>query len=55
MNCLAPGLGSLGWCGLNPLQPIGADSKLHQRKRTQLDRLYQRVVDDLGQLSGINR
>jgi hypothetical protein len=32
------------------LQPIVADSKLQQRKRTQLDRLYQRVVDDLDQL-----
>ena len=32
------------------LQPFSADSKLHQQKRTQLDRLYQRVVDDLNKL-----
>jgi len=32
------------------LQPIKADSKLQQHKRSQLDRLYQRVVDDLDQL-----
>jgi len=32
------------------LQPVKADSKLQQQKRSQLDRLYQRVVDDLDQL-----
>ncbi len=32
------------------LQPVSADSKLQRRKRTQLDRLYQRVADDLDQL-----
>ena len=32
------------------LQPFPADSTLQQQKRTQLDRLYQRVLDDLDQL-----
>jgi hypothetical protein len=32
------------------LTPVPADSRLHQRKRSQLDRLYQRVVDDLDHL-----
>ena len=32
------------------LQPFSGDSKLQQQKRTQLDKLYQRVVDDLNQL-----
>jgi hypothetical protein len=32
------------------LQPIKGDSKLQQEKRSQLDRLYQHVVDDLDQL-----
>jgi hypothetical protein len=32
------------------LQPVKSDSKLQQQKRSQLDRLYQRVVDDLDQL-----
>src|SRR6516164_489938 len=32
------------------LQPVSADSTLQQQKRTQLDRLYQRVLDDLDQL-----
>ena len=32
------------------LQPVSGDSKLQQQKRSQLDRLYQRVVDDLDQL-----
>jgi hypothetical protein len=32
------------------LQPYRADSKLHEHKRTQLDRLYQKVVDDLDNL-----
>ena len=36
------------------LQPYRyrADSKLQQRKRTQLDRLYQKIVDDLDELLG---
>jgi hypothetical protein len=32
------------------LQPFSGDSKLQKQKRTLLDRLYQRVVDDLNQL-----
>ena len=32
------------------LQPVKGDTKLLQQKRSQLDRLYQRVVDDLDQL-----
>jgi hypothetical protein len=32
------------------LQPVSGDSRLPQQKRTQLDRLCQRVVDDLDQL-----
>ena len=32
------------------LQPFSADSKLQQHKRSQLDRLYQRVVDDIDKL-----
>jgi hypothetical protein len=32
------------------LQPVKGDSKLQQQKRSQLDRLYQRVADDLDQL-----
>ena len=32
------------------LQPFPGDSQLHQQKRHQLDRLYQRVVDDLDTL-----
>jgi hypothetical protein len=32
------------------LQPFPGDSKLQQQKRTQLDKLYQRVVDDLNKL-----
>lgn len=32
------------------LQPVAADSKLKAQKRSQLDRLYQRVVDDLDRL-----
>jgi hypothetical protein len=32
------------------LHPITADRKLHQQKRTQLDRLYQRIADDIDQL-----
>ena len=34
------------------LQPYRSDSKLQQRKRTQLDRLYQKIVDDLDKLLG---
>jgi hypothetical protein len=32
------------------LQPFAGDSQLQQQKRSQLDRLYQRVVDDLNKL-----
>ena len=32
------------------LRPFSGDTKLQQQKRTQLDRLYQRVVDDLNKL-----
>jgi hypothetical protein len=32
------------------LHPIPGDTKLQQQKRTQLDRLYQRIADDLDQL-----
>jgi hypothetical protein len=32
------------------LQPYRADSKLQDYKRTQLDRLYQKIVDDLDEL-----
>ncbi len=32
------------------LSPIKADAKLESKRRTQLDRLYQRVVDDLDTL-----
>jgi hypothetical protein len=32
------------------LQPFAGDSKLQQEKRSQLDRLYQRIVDDLNKL-----
>jgi hypothetical protein len=32
------------------LSPIKADAKLEVRKRSQLDRLYQRVVNDLDAL-----
>lgn len=32
------------------LQPFAGDSKLHHQKRSQLDRLYQRIVDDLNKL-----
>ena len=34
------------------LRPYRADSKLQQQKRTQLDRLYQKIVDDLDNLLG---
>jgi hypothetical protein len=34
------------------LQPYRADAKLQHHKRTQLDRLYQRIVDDLDELLG---
>jgi hypothetical protein len=34
------------------LQPYRADSKLEVHKRTQLDRLYQKVIDDLNELVG---
>ncbi len=32
------------------LQPLSGDTRLQQQKRCQLDRLYQRVVDDLDKL-----
>jgi DNA-binding transcriptional ArsR family regulator len=32
------------------LQPFSGDTRLEQQKRCQLDRLYQRVVDDLDKL-----
>jgi hypothetical protein len=32
------------------LQPFPADTKLQQQKRCQIDRLYQRVTDDLNKL-----
>jgi len=32
------------------LSPVSADTKLQQQNRSQLDRLYQRVVDDLDKL-----
>ena len=32
------------------LQPYRADSKLQDHKRTQLDRLYQKILDDLDEL-----
>ena len=34
------------------LSPINADARIDQPKRSQLDRLYQRVVDDLDALVG---
>jgi len=34
------------------VQPYRADSKLKIHKRTQLDRLYQKVIDDLDELVG---
>ena len=35
-----------------PFSPVSADAGIHQQKRSQLDRLYQRVVDDLDALVG---
>ncbi len=32
------------------LSPVSGDRKLEQQKRSQLDRLYQRVTDDLDKL-----
>jgi hypothetical protein len=32
------------------VQPVSGDSKLQEQKRTQLDRLYQQIVDDPNQL-----
>jgi hypothetical protein len=32
------------------LAPLAGDSKLQHQKRSQLDRLYQRIVDDLNKL-----
>ena len=34
------------------LRPVSADARIHQQKRTQLDRLYQRVVDDFDAIIG---
>jgi NADPH-dependent curcumin reductase CurA len=34
------------------LSPVSADAAIHQQKRSQLDRLYQRLVDDLDALIG---
>jgi hypothetical protein len=36
------------------LSPVPGDSRLHRQKQSQLDRLYQRVVDDLGASSGLS-
>jgi hypothetical protein len=32
------------------LQPVSGDTRLQQQKRCQLDRLYQRVIEDLDKL-----
>ena len=32
------------------LSPVGADAKIPDQKRSQLDRLYHRVIDDLDAL-----
>ena len=32
------------------LQPLSGDSRLQHQRRSQLDRLYQRIVDDLNKL-----
>ena len=32
------------------ISPVRADAKLHDQRRSQLDRLYQRIVDDLDAL-----
>jgi hypothetical protein len=32
------------------LRPVAGDHKLQQQHRSQIDRLYQRVVDDLDKL-----
>jgi len=32
------------------LRPVKADSTLEQQRRSQIDRLYQRVVEDLNKL-----
>ena len=34
------------------LSPVRADALVHSEKRSQLDRLYQRVIDDLDALVG---
>jgi hypothetical protein len=36
--------------GHSQSQPYQLDSKLQDHKRTQLDRLYQKIVDDLDEL-----
>jgi hypothetical protein len=35
------------------VSPVSGDTKLQQQKRSQLDRLYQRVSDDLDKLDAI--
>jgi hypothetical protein len=32
------------------LSPVSADTKMQQQKRSRLDRLYQRLVDDLDKI-----
>jgi len=32
------------------LQPVAGDSRLQQKKRSQLDRLYQQIADDIANL-----
>jgi hypothetical protein len=42
-----------GWASAGerwPLDPVGADARLAEEKRHQLDRLYQRIVNDLDAL-----
>jgi hypothetical protein len=41
-----------GTANLSLLSPVSADAGIHRQKRSQLDRLYQRVVDDLDALMG---
>jgi hypothetical protein len=36
--------------GAGLLSPVKSDAPLEPQKRSQLDRLYQRVIDDLGTL-----
>jgi hypothetical protein len=41
-----------GTANLSLLSPASADAGMHQLKRSQLDRPYQRVVDDLDAIIG---